>query len=133
MKNNPTKSFWEPFPGIILQHMLPSSRCVVFTKHRRMMELEDKEKVVTSIWRGRMCSIACRVSSFASVDLEEKDEFKRCFQFEYSTEAKQLPRQGIEQILPPKQTRPPLPCLLILSFFYERKQRSPLASGTILQ
>ena len=32
--------------------------------------------------------------------------------------AKQLARQGIEQILPPKQTRRPLPCLLIPSFFY---------------
>ena len=38
--------------------------------------------------------------------------------FSKSTEAKQLARQGIEQILPPKQTRRPLPCLLILSFFY---------------
>ena len=36
-----------------------------------------------------------------------------------STEAKQLERQGIEQILPPKQTRRPLPCLLIPSFFYD--------------
>ena len=29
-----------------------------------------------------------------------------------STEAKQLARQGMEQNLPPKQTRPPLPLLL---------------------
>ena len=34
-----------------------------------------------------------------------------------STEAKQLARQGIEQVLPPKQSRRPLPCLLIPSFF----------------
>ena len=35
-----------------------------------------------------------------------------------STEAKQLSRQGIEQNLPPKQTRRPLPWLLSPSFFY---------------
>ena len=38
--------------------------------------------------------------------------------FSKSTESKQLARQGIEQILSPKQTRRPLPCLLILSSFY---------------
>ena len=41
------------------------------------------------------------------------------FYISKSTEAKQLARQGIEQILSPKQTRRPLPCLLILSFFYD--------------
>ena len=35
-----------------------------------------------------------------------------------STEAKQLAWQGIEQNLPPKQTRRPLSLLLSLSFFY---------------
>ena len=38
--------------------------------------------------------------------------------FSKSTEAKHLARQGIEQILSPKQMRRPLPFLLILSFFY---------------
>ena len=35
-----------------------------------------------------------------------------------SSQAKQLVQQGIEQILPPKQKRRPLPFLLSLSFFY---------------
>ena len=35
-----------------------------------------------------------------------------------STETKQLARQRIEQILAPKPTRRPLPCLLFPSFFY---------------
>ena len=42
------------------------------------------------------------------------------------TKAKQLARQGSDQILSPKQTRRPLPRLLILSFFYE----VPLQNGT---
>ena len=35
-----------------------------------------------------------------------------------STQTKQLTRQGIEPILPLKQTRRSLPCLLLPSFFY---------------
>ena len=48
---------------------------------------------------GKICSISCRTSCFASVDLEETVE-------------------EIEQMLPPKQTRRPLPLLLPPSFFY---------------
>ena len=31
---------------------------------------------------GRICSIPCQASSFASVDLEEEDEFNRFFQID---------------------------------------------------
>ena len=47
--------------------------------------------------------------------------------------AKQLERQGIEQILSPKQTRRPLPSLLILSFFYGlRFQTREITNGPSL-
>ena len=42
-------------------------------------------------------------------------ELNRFFQMD---RGKQLARQGIEQILPPKQTRRPLLSLLFLSYFY---------------
>ena len=59
-----------------------------------------------------MCSIPCRVSCFASVDLKEKGEFNSFFKIDLLdstvssklTKAKQLARQGNEQNLPPKQT-----------------------------
>ena len=41
-----------------------------------------------------------------------------------STETKQLARQGIEKILPPKPTRRPLPSLLFPSFFYACESRA---------
>ena len=41
-----------------------------------------------------------------------------------STKAKQLAPQGIEQNLPPKQMRRPLPLLLSPSFFYVCTKRS---------
>ena len=47
-----------------------------------------------------------------------------------STEAKQLAQQGIEQNLPPKQTRRPLPWLQFKSFFYARK--IPAAYSVVL-
>ena len=59
-----------------------------------------------------MCSIPCRVSCFASVDLKEKDEFNRFFQIDRGK------TDIARQMLPPKQTRRPLPCLLIVAFFY---------------
>ena len=57
-------------------------------------------------------------STFVENDIKEKVEFSSV-SFK-TTEAKQLARQGIEHILPPKQTRRLLPCLLIPSFFYGR-------------
>ena len=81
--------------------------------HRRRMETEGRTKVVTSIWGGggKISSIPCRASCFASVYLEETVEFSQSIwkkrlnstvSFE-STETKQLARQGIEQISPPNQ------------------------------
>ena len=55
-------------------------------------------------------------STFVENGIKEKAEFSSV-SFK-TTEVKQLARQGIEHILPPKQTRRPLSCLLILSFFY---------------
>ena len=43
------------------------------------------------------------------------------------TEAKQLARQGIEQILPPKPTRRPLPCLL--GWTLDNVHRGPAPRG----
>ena len=70
---------------------------------------------------GTICSIPCHASWFASVYLEGTVEFSRSawkkrfnstVSFK-STETKQLARQGIEQILPRKQTRRPLTCLTV--------------------
>ena len=64
------------------------------SNHRRRMDREDKAKVVAFFClRGRIYSISCRASCFASVDLEEKIELS-------------------------KQTRRPFPLLLSPSFFY---------------
>ena len=63
-----------------------------------------------------MCSISCRASCFASV------YWKKRLNSSFSskqTEAKQIAWQEIEQILPTKPTRRPLPLLLSPSFFYE--------------
>ena len=49
------------------------------------------------------------------IELEDKVEF---ILFPKSNKEKQLAQQEIEQSLSPNQTRQPLPCLLILSFFY---------------
>ena len=46
-----------------------------------------------------------------------KKRLNSSFSFKW-TKAKQLTRQDIEHILPPKPTRRPLHCLLIPSFFY---------------
>ena len=73
------------------------------------MELEDKAKVVASVWLAELAVLPRSI---------RKNRMNSTFSFKYTrNKAKQLARQGIEQILPPKQTRP-LPCLLIISFFY---------------
>ena len=49
--------------------------CVPFiyetVDHSRRIELEEKAKVVASVWGGKICSISCRASCFALVDLEK--------------------------------------------------------------
>ena len=60
-------------------------------------------------------TVTLRVCVVRKKYLEEKDDFNLFFK---STEAKQLAQQGIEQILPPKKVRRPLPLLLSPSFFY---------------
>ena len=48
--------------------------------HRRMMEFEDKAKVVAFDWGGgKVCSIPCRAGCFAWVYLEEQDKFNHFF------------------------------------------------------
>ena len=51
-------------------------------KYRRRMETEEKAKVVGAVWGDRIYSISCRASCFASVYLEEKDEFNLFFQID---------------------------------------------------
>ena len=60
-------------------------------------------------------TVTLRVCVVRKKYLEEKDDFNLFFK---STEAKQLAQQGIEQILPQKKVRRPLPLLLSPSFFY---------------
>ena len=91
--------------------------------HRRRRETEDKSKVVASVW-GAKC-----VQFLAALAVLTRSIYKKRMNptaSSNSTEAKQLSRQGIEQMLPPKQTRRPLPCLLpvIISFFYDMSSKS---------
>ena len=67
---------------------------------------------------SRLCSILCPVSCFASIGLEKTDEFILFVQIDRGKTAKAW--QGIEQNLPPKQTRRPF-LLLSPSFFYDHK------------
>ena len=98
--------------------------------HRRRIETEGKAKVVASVWGAVfvqfLAALAECFAAFASVYLEGTVEFSRSIwkkrlnstgSFK-TTETKHLARQGIEQILPPKQTQRALPCLLFQSFFY---------------
>ena len=88
---------------------------MISVHHRRWMELEDKAKVV-SLFGG-----AELVQFFAALAVLPWSYWKKRLNTSYfskSTEAKQLAWQGIEQVLSPKQTRRPLPCLLIIFFFY---------------
>ena len=58
--------------------------------------------------------------------MEKTIEFNRFFQNDWGKTTSQQALQGIEQILPPKQT--PLPCLLFQSFFYG--QHAPYQGNT---
>ena len=68
------------------------------------MELEDKAKAVTSVWGAKFAqfldALAVLPWSIWKKRLNSSFSFK-------STEVKQLTRQGIEHILPPKQMRRP--------------------------
>ena len=55
----------------------------IYRGHRRRMEREAKAKVVAAACLGGRFSIPCRASCFASVHLEEKDEFNRYFHVFY--------------------------------------------------
>ena len=83
--------------------------------HRRSMELEDKAKVVASVWGAEFVQF---LAALAVLPWSTWNKRSNSSYFSKSTEEKQIVRQGIEQILPPKQTRRPLPCLLSLPFFY---------------
>ena len=69
-------------------------------------------RVAVGLW-GKMCSVPCHASCFASFYLEETVEFSRSIWTKQlnstvsfkSTGTKQLARQGIEQIFPPKPTQ----------------------------
>ena len=45
------------------------------SNHRRMINTEEKAKVVASVWGVRIYSILCCASYFAYDDFEESDEF----------------------------------------------------------
>ena len=74
------------------------------------MEIEANAKVVASVW-GADC---VQFLAALAVLPWSMDEFTVSSK---KTEAKQLARQETEQVLPPKQTRRPLPWLLSPSFF----------------
>ena len=80
------------------------------------MELEDKAKVVVSVWGTEFVQF---LATLASLGLfERKGRIYPIFPNRLRQNSWQwLAWQGIEQILPPKQTRRPLPFLLSPSFF----------------
>ena len=85
--------------------------------HRRRMELNDKANVVASVWRAECGQF------LAALAVLSRSIWKNRMNspvFSKSTEAKQRARKEMEQFLSPKQTRRPLPCFLIPSFFYDR-------------
>ena len=83
------------------------------SQHRWRMELEGKAKVIASVWGAEIIQFLATLAV-----LPWKKRLNSSY-LSTSTKAKRLERQGIEQILPPEQMQRPLPCLLILSFFYE--------------
>ena len=128
------KYFWMEIASNMFRFMfwqnpkLSNSLSILHTStyHRRRIDTEGKAKVVAPVWGGRICSIPCRASCFVLVVLKETVELNRFFKIDWlnstvsskKINAKQLARQGIKQVMPPKQTRRPLPCLLFPSFFY---------------
>ena len=79
------------------------------------MEFEDKANVVASVWGVEFFQF---LAALAVLPWSICKKRSNSFYFSKSTKAKQLARQGIEQILFPKQTRRPLPLLLSPSLFY---------------
>ena len=83
--------------------------------HGIRMERKAKAKVIAFVWGAEfvqfLAALAVLPQSIWKKWLNSTVSFK-------TTETKQLARQGIEQILPSKQTRRPLPCLLFQSVFY---------------
>ena len=78
------------------------------------MEREAKAKVVASLWGSKF------VHAPAALAVLPRSIWKKRLDSSYSsksTKAKRQARQGIEQILPPKQTRRPLHLLFSPSFF----------------
>ena len=71
---------------------------------RRRMELEDKAKVVPSVWGAEFVKF---LAALAVLHWSIRKERSNSSYFSKSTKAKQLAREGIEQILPPKQQRQP--------------------------
>ena len=83
--------------------------------HRRRMETEEKSKVVASVWGADFIQFLAALAVLPRWIWKKR--ISSTFAFK-STKAKQRARQGIECILPPKQTWRPLPYLLSPSFFY---------------
>ena len=79
------------------------------------MERETKAKVVESVWGADFVQF---LPALAVLPQSIRKNRTNSTVSSKSTEAKQLARQGIEQNLPPKQTRRPLLLILSLSFFY---------------
>ena len=89
--------------------------------HRRSMKTEEKAKFVVSV-QGEEYSIPCLASCFDSMNCTKdgsKEKNKFILFLKKSFYAKQLARQGIEYIFPPKKTEGQLlPFLLSLFYFY---------------
>ena len=94
--------------------------------HRIRIELEDKAKVAASVWRTEslprklFCLGLFGTNGWVQPFISNRPaEFDRLFQTDQLSStvcgAKQLAWQGFMSL---KQTRQPLPCLLIQSFFY---------------
>ena len=66
------------------------------------METEDKAKVVASVWGTDFVQF---LAALAVLPWSIRKNRKYSTVSSKTTEAKQLARQGIEQNLPPKQTR----------------------------
>ena len=106
--------------NVTLNELKSSGNARVPLTHRRRMKLEDQAKVVASVWGAEFVKF---LAALAVLPWSIWKKRSNSSYFSNSTEAKQLARQATEQILSPKQTWRPLPCLLILSFFYALTRR----------
>ena len=109
------------------------------SNHRRRMETEGKNaNVVTSVWRQNLFNSLPRLLFYLGLfgrngfiqPFLQMDRLNSTVSSK-KTQAKQLALQGIEQILPPKQTWRPLPCLLFPSFFCASNGTHYTAHGTV--